>query len=74
MKHQMKVFSSAGDTLVAEYEETDEAAVAVGKAVFDQAKKDGFAAVEATAEGAKPLDTFKPEVEEIWLIKPIAGG
>lgn len=74
MKHQLKVFSGAGDTLVAEFEVEDKEEVAVAKAAFDQAKADGFATVEATPEGAKPLDRFKPEAKETWLIKPIAGG
>jgi len=73
-KHEIKVFSATGDTTVAEWDVADESSVEVAKGVFDAARADGYAAVTLAAEGAARLDTFSPEANEIYLLKPIAGG
>lgn len=74
MKNRLIIFSPAGDTILAEWEETDDAAVEIARGVFDQAKKEGFAAVTPAEGGARPVDRFSPELKETYLLRPIAGG
>lgn len=74
MKHVLKVFSGAGDSVVSEWEDTDEAAVEIARGVFDQAKAEGFAAVTPTPAGAVAVDRFSPKLEETYLLRPVAGG
>lgn len=74
MKHRMTIFSAAGDSTIAEWEETDEAAVEIARGIFDQAKKEGFAAITPSDGGARAVERFSPELGEIHFLRPIAGG
>lgn len=74
MKHQIKVFSAAGDTALAEWEVGDVESEQLARGVFDAAIADGFGAVTPTPTGASRLDKFSPEVAEVILLRPIAGG
>jgi len=74
LKNRLIIFSPAGDSTVAEWEQTDEAAVEIARGVFEQAKKEGFAAVTPTPAGARAVDRFSPELTETFLLRPIAGG
>jgi hypothetical protein len=73
-KHCLKIFGPAGGTTVAEWEESDEAAVEIARGVFDQAKSEGFAAVTPAPGGAVAVDRFSPQLDETFLLRPIAGG
>jgi hypothetical protein len=73
-KHRLVVFSGQGDTTVAEWEVGDEESTERARGVFEQAKRDGFAAVTPTEGGSLPVDSFEPGNEETFLLRPIAGG
>jgi hypothetical protein len=74
MKHRMTIFSAAGDSTIAEWEDTDEAAVEIARGIFDQAKKEGFAAITPSDGGAIAVEGFSPELSEIHFLRPIGGG
>lgn len=76
MAHKISVASGAGDTAVAEWEVEDAESVAVAKGVFDQATNEGWGAVAERpgTEGAQRVDSFSPELEDVMLLRPIAGG
>ncbi len=73
-KHKLLIFSAAGDTAVAEWEVGNEKQEEVARGAFDQAVSEGWGAVSGSSEGATALDGFDPGVEEIFLLRPIAGG
>jgi hypothetical protein len=70
----MVIFSPAGDTEVATWSADDEAAVELARGKFDQAIREGWGAVAPAAGGAQRVETFSPELEEVILLRPIAGG
>jgi predicted ATP-grasp superfamily ATP-dependent carboligase len=70
----MSIFSAAGDSTIAEWEEADDAAVEIARGIFEQAKKEGFAAVTPADGGARVVERFSPELSEIHFLHPIAGG
>lgn len=74
MRHRITIFSAAGDSTLAEWEKTDEAAMEIARGIFDQAKKEGFAALTVTESGTQSVERFSPELGEIHLLRPIAGG
>lgn len=74
MKHQLKVFNAQGDSAITEWEETDAASMEKAKAVFDQALGEGWAAITPSPSGAVAVGDFSPELGEIFLLRPIAGG
>jgi hypothetical protein len=74
MNNRMTIFSAAGDSTIAEWEETDEAAVEIARGIFDQAKKEGFGAITPAEGGAVAVERFSPELDEIHFLRPIAGG
>lgn len=72
---RMIVFSAAGDTTVAEWSKEDDAAIEIARGKFEAAIADGFGAVTPVkGGGSKRVDTFSPELDEIALLRPIAGG
>lgn len=72
---KMIVFSPVGDTTVAEWSANDEASVEIARGKFEAAVRDGFGAVAPVESGgSRPVGAFSPELEEIALLKPIAGG
>jgi hypothetical protein len=72
---KMTVFSPAGDTVVGEWTKDDEASVEIARGKFEAAMADGFGAVAPVADGGSvAVGTFSPDLEEITLLKPIAGG
>ena len=72
---KMLVFSPAGDTIVGEWTKDDEASVEIARGKFEAAIADGFGAVTLVADGGSaPVGAFSPDLEEITLLKPIAGG
>ncbi len=73
-KHRLLVFSPAGDSSVAEWEPNNAKEVEFAKGVFDQARSEGWAAVRESKDGAVAVDEFSPEVEDLYLLRPIAGG
>jgi hypothetical protein len=78
MKHRMLIFSPAGDSAVAEWDVADKTEVAHAKGVFDAAIADGWAPVtpsKVEGEGAIAVGKeFDPSLEELYLLRPIAGG
>jgi hypothetical protein len=73
-KHKLLVMSGAGDTPVAEWEVGDEESTERARGVFEQAQRDGWAAVTPAEGGSRSVDTFEPGNEETFLLRPIAGG
>ena len=71
-KHRLLVFSGQGDTAVAEWEVGDEESTEIARGVFEQAKRDGFAAVTPAEGGARRVDSFEPGNETTFLLRPIA--
>jgi len=74
MKHKMSIFSPAGDSAVAEWEAEDATSVEQARGVFDAAVRDGWGAVAPTPAGCEKVEKFSPALEEIYLLRPIAGG
>jgi len=72
--HKISVFSSKGDSAVAVWEDQDVGAIQAAKELFDTAVSEGWGAVTPTKDGAARVDEFSPELDEIFLLKPIAGG
>lgn len=74
VKHSMKIFSAVGDSVIAEWEETDDAAIEIARGIFDQALSEGYAAVTPADGGARAVEKFSPEISELYFLRPIAGG
>jgi hypothetical protein len=74
MTGKLKLFTPAGDSTLLEWEKTDADSVERAYGAFEQARREGWAAVVPTPEGARAVESFSPDLEEIYLLRPIAGG
>ena len=74
MKHKITQFSPQGDTAIVEWEETDEKSIEKARGAFKAARADGYATVAVADGGATTVETFDPTIDEIILLRPIAGG
>lgn len=73
-KHRLVIFSGKGDSTVCEWEVEDDVSVKSAEAAFNKARDAGWGAVKESPAGGLAIGTFDPELENIYLLKPIAGG
>jgi len=70
----MKIMGPTGHATLT-WDPTDETSVAVAKDRFNELSAEGYRGCEVTGVGKSELmTTFDPEVDEMVIIRPMAGG